>query len=112
MWRFVLVLWIAGEACAGAAPLELTRRQTISAKRLYDTRCAKCHRMYEPREYSQEEWQLWMAKMTKKAKLTAKQEKLLDRYVDLLRAQPQTSRASLSSATSVGVQQQPSHQER
>ena len=110
MWRFILVLWIAAQACGGAAPSELSKRQTLAAKKLYDNKCAKCHRMYEPRDYSDEEWQLWMVKMSKKAKLNLKQEKLLDRYVDMLRAQPQTSGAGPSSAKVAGLRQ-PSHNE-
>ena len=111
MRRFILVLWLAAQASAGAAPSELTKRQTLAAKRLYDTRCAKCHRMYEPRDYSEDEWQLWMGKMRKKAKLNTRQEKLLDRYVDILRAQPQTSRTGLTSAKTAGLRQQASHNE-
>jgi hypothetical protein len=65
--------------------------------------------MYEPRDYSAEEWQLWMTKMTKKAKLNPKQEKLLDRYVDILRAQPPGSRVGLSAANTT-AQKQPASQ--
>jgi len=60
----------------------------MSARSLYESRCVKCHRLYDPNDYSEEEWWLWMAKMSRKAKLHPRQERLLNRYVELLRADP------------------------
>jgi len=71
----------------GAQAEDLTRKQRTAAKKIYDSKCAKCHRFYEPREYAQEEWQLWMTKMSRKAKLNPSQDKLLNRYLDAYRAQ-------------------------
>lgn len=65
----------------------LTEKQKAAAKRIYDVKCAKCHRMYAPADYPPEEWQLWAGKMTKKAKLEPAKEKLLLRYLESLRRQ-------------------------
>lgn len=66
---------------------DLTEKQKATAKRIYDVKCAKCHRMYAPTDYPPEEWQLWAGKMTKKAKLDPSKEKLLVRYLETLRRQ-------------------------
>jgi len=38
-------------------------------KQLYDNNCAKCHKWYEPKQFSKEEWQPILLRMQKKAKL-------------------------------------------
>ena len=110
--RFVIVFWLAIVlAQAGARGGDLTRKEQEAAKKLYDGKCARCHRMYDPRDYSDEEWRLWMAKMSKKAKLKPSQEKLLNQFLDAYRtgiqppASPKTpvpNPGAQSSAASVG----------
>jgi hypothetical protein len=65
---------------------KLTSKQRTKASRLYNTRCIACHRLYDPIAYSDDEWKLWMARMSRKARLDPNQEKLLDRYLDDCRA--------------------------
>ena len=43
---------------------------SIPASKLYVAKCAKCHKMYPPENYSAMEWQDWMFKMKRKSKLT------------------------------------------
>lgn len=81
----------------------------MAARELYESRCAKCHRLYDSNDYSDEEWWLWMAKMSRKAKLHPRQERLLNRYVELLRALPPPSHsdAGVSGHKSLSVTTDP-----
>jgi hypothetical protein len=56
--------------------------ETAAAHKLYVTKCAKCHKFYEPARYSDEDWKIWMGKMSKKAKLSGYQAEILSRYID------------------------------
>lgn len=38
-------------------------------KGLYENSCARCHKLYEPKKFTQEEWQPILVRMQKKAKL-------------------------------------------
>ncbi len=62
---------LASEPAAGA----------FSGQKVYVTKCGKCHKFYDPARYSDAKWDGWMAKMSKKAKLTPEQEKELSKYV-------------------------------
>ena len=87
MRRIVLISLLTvllAQTSAGAG--DLTEKENATAKGIYDSKCVKCHRPYEPRDYPIEEWRLWMSKMTKKAKLTPNQAKLLNRYLEAYRA--------------------------
>ena len=82
MMRWFVILLVvasaAGSAAAGAP--ELSPKEMEAGRKLDVTKCAKCHKLYEPAGYSQAEWDLWMAKMTKKSKLKTQQAELLTRY--------------------------------
>jgi hypothetical protein len=77
---FVAIL-IAGCTGPGHAT-ELPVDETTAARKLYVAKCAKCHKFYDPAKYSDEEWQKWMAKMSKKSKLTPEQSEVLARYIE------------------------------
>ncbi len=78
---FVLLLPLAG--CAGTAGSSSTPADPIAAgQKLYINKCAKCHKFYDPAKYSDADWNVWMSKMSRKAKLKAEQEQLLSRYID------------------------------
>src|SRR5258708_34071250 len=77
------LLGIALASCAGptrpaAGPID----ETSAARKLYVAKCAKCHKFYDPAKYSDEEWHKWMAKMSKKSKLTPDQSERLPRNID------------------------------
>src|SRR5262245_39164796 len=77
------------EAAAPAAPpAPLSTQETRAAQKLYNTKCAKCHKFYNPDQYSPEDWKMWMEKMGKKSKLKPPQYDLLSRYLDTLRTTP------------------------
>ena len=72
-------VWTAG--AEDLSPAELT-----AARKLNVTKCAKCHKLYQPNDYSVPDWDTWMVKMAKKSKLKVEQTSLLNRYFDLQRA--------------------------
>ena len=68
----------------GGAPL-LSDAEATAARKLYINKCTRCHKYYDPAKYSEEEWRVWMTKMSRKAKLKTDQEQLLSRYLDTFR---------------------------
>jgi mono/diheme cytochrome c family protein len=77
---FSLLLAITASRAA-----DLTEKETKAGKKIYTAKCAKCHKFYNPNDYNAEEWQSWMVKMNKKAKLKPDQAELLSRYIDTIR---------------------------
>jgi nitrate/TMAO reductase-like tetraheme cytochrome c subunit len=63
----------------------LSPKEVAAAKKLYTSKCAKCHKFYDPAGYNQSEWDEWMQKMRKKSKLKPDQYALLSRYLETLR---------------------------
>ena len=73
----------------------LSSKETQAAQKLYTGKCAKCHKFYDPAKYSDQEWQKWMTKMSRKAKLKPEQEEMLSRYIEnTYRASQKTNNAS------------------
>jgi len=62
--------------------MDLAGDEPTAARKLYLAKCAKCHKLYDPATYSDEEWSKWMTKMTRKAKLTPEQAQKLSRYIE------------------------------
>jgi hypothetical protein len=58
----------------------LTPEQGQRAAQLYLTTCARCHKLYDSRRYSEAEWRSWMHKMSRKARLTPEEENLLSEW--------------------------------
>ena len=81
---FLLVLVAAASAAAGTD--ELTGKEIKSGRKVYVAKCAKCHKFYEPKSYSEADWGRWMEAMSRKSKLKTEQDKLLRRYLDDYRA--------------------------
>jgi cytochrome c553 len=73
-------------AQTAAASQDLSARELTAARKMYVGKCAKCHRFYEPKGYSESDWQRWMQSMSRKSKLKPEQENLLSRYLDAYRA--------------------------
>ena len=65
---------------------ELSPGESKLARKLYLTKCGKCHEFYHPSDYNQADWQMWLQKMRKKSKLKPEQYDLLSRYLDTLRS--------------------------
>lgn len=69
-------------ATAGLSAGEVER-----AAKLYTTKCARCHKLYDPAGYRDAEWRSWMTRMSKKARLTPDQTQFLSRYLEAFRTQ-------------------------
>lgn len=86
MRRFLwLLIALAADAPAVSAA-DLSAKELTAARKIYVAKCAKCHRFYEPKEYSEADWRMWMEKMNRKSKLKPAPGDLLIRYVDEYRA--------------------------
>src|SRR5207247_6039788 len=83
--RLVIVAVAFGAWLFPAAAADLTSDEVKSAEKLYQTKCAKCHKFYNPADYSGADWQNWMQRMGKKSKLKPAQYDLLSRYLDTFR---------------------------
>ena len=68
----------AGAAPAGDAGLSPAEIKT--AGKLERRKCYRCHKPHDPRNYSTKEWDRWMDKMSRKARLKSADEELLRRY--------------------------------
>lgn len=51
-------------------------------KQLYDNNCAKCHKWYEPKQFTKEEWKPILTRMQKKAKLDDTQMVSISNYIN------------------------------
>ena len=65
---------------AGLSPEGASEGRSLCA-----AKCVRCHKFYRPADYNDAKWELWMRKMSKKAKLTAEQEEILSRYLSAYR---------------------------
>ncbi len=80
----ILIALLAGIVLAGRAG-DLNPHEIKAAFKLYNAKCAKCHKFHDPAGYSASEWQDWMFKMSRKSKLKPAQEQLLTRYLEAFR---------------------------
>lgn len=51
----------------------VTTTSLEEGKSLYESNCAKCHKLYEPTDFSKEDWKPIVREMQKKARLTDEQ---------------------------------------
>jgi hypothetical protein len=70
---------------AAATAAGLRAEDVSTAKDLYVAKCARCHKFYDPAQYGESEWNNWMAKMSRKARLKPEQQELLSRYLGAYR---------------------------
>src|SRR5262249_27201117 len=71
---------------AAAQAAGLSAEDIESGRRLYGTKCARCHKCYDPAKYDESAWRTWMRKMSRKAKLDPVEDQTLGRYLDAFRA--------------------------
>jgi hypothetical protein len=76
-----LALCLAG-CSAPAKAKDAPGNASTPGRDIYIAKCAKCHKFHDPAKYSNDEWQLWMQKMVKKAKLKPEQTLMLSRYIE------------------------------
>lgn len=65
-----------------AVAAELPTKEAAAARQLCLVKCVKCHKFYEPADYTQADWAGWMEKMRRKSKLKPEQFDLLSRYLE------------------------------
>jgi len=91
--RRILILLVLTAVLASplrdATADEFAAIDTTAARRLYRTKCLRCHKEYNPANYSDAAWRDWMDRMSRKAKLKPDQKELLTRYLDDVRKQKQ-----------------------
>lgn len=85
------VVALAVLPAAGAA--ELSATELKDARKLYNAKCARCHKWYDPAAYTDAEWRKWMTSMNKKARVRGAQAELLGRYLDSFRPPGATNAA-------------------
>jgi hypothetical protein len=76
---------LTAEAASAAG---LSAEEVATANQLYVGKCAKCHKFYNPADYSLKDWERWMRKMSRKSKLKPAQDELLTRYLGAFREGP------------------------
>jgi hypothetical protein len=92
----VFLIALAGcSAPAGAGDVSAepagSSEPVIAARKLYINKCARCHKLYDPSNYSDAEWNRWMDKMSRKAKLKPDQKEILSKYIETLRGGAKTN---------------------
>lgn len=55
--------------------------ELMEGKSLYENNCARCHKLYEAKEYSQENWKPILMRMQKKAHLEDVQIASISNYI-------------------------------
>ncbi|WP_264536737.1 c-type cytochrome [Flavobacterium sp. N1736] len=55
--------------------------ELAEGKNLYENSCVKCHKLYEPKKFSQEEWKPILTRMQKKAHLDDTQMASISNYI-------------------------------
>ncbi len=55
--------------------------ELAEGKNLYENSCGRCHKLYDPKKYSQEEWKPILTRMQKKAKLDDTQMASISNYI-------------------------------
>jgi hypothetical protein len=80
---------------AAAQTSGMTPQSASAARKLYTTKCMRCHKSYDPAEYSQPQWESWMMKMRTKARLSPEQDRLLSQYLEAYRAASPVGRTNM-----------------
>jgi len=81
-WFITVLLALTVAAQAGV----FSEKEQAAARKLNLTKCAKCHKLYDPANYTEQAWSDWLARMNGKARLNSDQADSLARYFDTLRA--------------------------
>ena len=62
--------------------VELTP-ELAEGKILFENNCAKCHKLYNPKSYSSEDWKFILVRMQKKAKISDEQREKIYHYITM-----------------------------
>lgn len=75
-------------ATIAARAAEPTPIDLAAGKKIYTTKCSRCHKPYDPAGYEDKAWESWLLKMRDKAKLNDEQYRQLASYLQTVRAKP------------------------
>ena len=56
-------------------------KELLEGKNLFENNCAKCHKLYNPKDYSAQDWKSILAEMQKKARLDDAQIGMISNYI-------------------------------
>jgi cytochrome c5 len=68
-------------AVTAVAPAAELTPELAAGKSMYENNCAKCHKLYEPKKFTQEEWAPILVRMQKKAHLDDSQMASVTSYI-------------------------------
>ena len=85
LFLFSLAAAFVWSSCQTEAADSSTQLLRGDARKLYVLKCAKCHELYDPKKYSDADWEMWMNKMKKKSKLKPEQFGAIRAYTEKLR---------------------------
>lgn len=77
----------SGSTAATTAPVTETAKAVVltpeleEGKNLYENSCARCHKLYDAKKFTQEEWKPILTRMQKKAKLDDTQMASISNYI-------------------------------
>lgn len=57
--------------------------ELAEGKSLYENSCARCHKLYDPKDYSTDEWKPIVLRMQPKARLNAEQGQKIYNYLTM-----------------------------
>ncbi|WP_316632955.1 cytochrome c [uncultured Flavobacterium sp.] len=82
----LLIVSCATKKSAPAAVTEAAKTTELTSelaegKNMYENNCAKCHKLFDPKKFSQENWKPILVKMQKKAKLDDTQMASISNYI-------------------------------
>lgn len=64
---------------------QLSATEFADGQKLYTGKCGRCHELYNPAHYDDEQWNRWLYKMGQKARLSDSQFRQLSDYLQSLR---------------------------
>lgn len=88
MTFFALMAPILAISAGGTNTTALSPTELKAARKLYLGKCAKCHELHSPAAYTSSQWNDWLTKMNRPARLNPAQAMMIKRYTEMLREKP------------------------
>ena len=73
---------VAATSATEPAPAMVMTPEMAAGKAAYENNCAKCHRLYDARDFSKEDWAPILVRMQKKAHLSNAEMAPITNYID------------------------------
>jgi len=85
MKRTLLIAILAAFTGLSANAADLSPSERAAGEKLNKTKCARCHKLYQPKDYDPVVWDRWLQKMKRKARLNDADFARLSAYLRSLR---------------------------